>query len=357
MSKELVFQIHHRYGRLRTGTVTINGRQLTTPAIVQTGSALGTLTPAELRASGVQAIKQDAMDYWRTGEQVADLHHLLGWPGILVTASGADKAYRWAKPRGRKAAGVNFHDPVSGQLKFYTPAAALQIQRALGADLTQGFARNADYFAPVDDLVAAAQQTGAWLADQPTVAGDLAPVVGGGLKRVRQASAAAVPATAGGYSIMGVDEAVPVEEQRRLVNEVLAMLDETKPCYLPTTGSVGQLAAMLLCGVDLIDSDLAGREAGMGNALVGYGRLHLDRERFAGDEQSLDPRCACDVCRRGVSRATIHHLLVNEQPLGERYLLIHNLFAVNHLVRAFRQMIEHGHVSTDFRDLAGGAHQ
>lgn len=45
MRKKLTFQINHHYQDMRTGTVTVNGRQLVTPAIVQTGSALTTLTP------------------------------------------------------------------------------------------------------------------------------------------------------------------------------------------------------------------------------------------------------------------------------------------------------------------------
>ncbi|MDD6431923.1 MAG: tRNA-guanine transglycosylase [Lactobacillaceae bacterium] len=352
MSKKLTFQIKHRYQTMRTGVVTVNGRQLETPAIVQTGSALTTLTPTELRRSGVQAIKQDAMDYWRSPDDLGDLHDLLGWPGILVTASGADQAYRWAKPRGRKKDGVSFHDPDNNQLRFYTPQDALAEQQRLGADISQGFARDDDYFAPVDDLTAAATQTTTWLTKQPDLAGDLAPIVGGGLLWVRKASLAAVPDSVAGYSIMGVTLDVPTTEQARLVTEVVAMLDEAKLRYLPTTGDLHQLVTMLLSGVDLIDSDLAGREAAMGNALVGTHCLHLDREHFAHDNQLLDSECTCPVCQAKVSRAAIHHLLVTGQPVGERYLLIHNLFTINQLVTQVREMIARGQVTAELRKFA-----
>lgn len=352
MSKKLTFQINHRYQTMRTGVVTVNGRQLVTPAVVQTGSALTTLTPAELKHSGVQAIKQDAMDYWRSADDLGDLHALLGWSGILVTASGADQAYHWAKPRGRKKDGVSFHDPDNNQLRFYTPQDALAEQQRLGADISQGFARDDDYFAPVDDLNAAATQTAAWLTTQPALAGDLAPLVGGGLLRVRKASLAAIPESVAGYSIMGVTPDVPTAEQVRLVTEVVAMLDTAKLRYLPTTGDLHQLIAMLFSGVDLIDSDLAGREAAMGNALVGTQRLHIDRERFARDKQPLAPECGCPVCQVKVSRAAIHHLLVTGQPVGERYLLMHNLFTIDQLVAQIREMITTGQVTAELREFA-----
>lgn len=352
MSKKLTFKINHRYQAMRTGVVTVNGRQLTTPAIIQTGSALTTLTPVELMDCGTRAIKQDAMDYWRSPDDLGDLHKLLGWSEILVTASGADQAYHWAKPRGRKKDGVSFHDPANGQLRFYTPQEALAEQARLGTDISQGFARDDDYFAPVDDLNAAADQNARWLTEQPELAGDLAPIVGGGLLRVRRASLGSVPAVASGYSIMGITPDVPVTEQVRLVTEVIAMLAPEKLRYLPTSGDLHQLVAMLLRGVDLIDSDLAGREAAMGNALVGTNRLHLDRERFARDDQPLAKQCACPACRTGISRATIHHLLVTQQPVGERYLLLHNLFTINQLVSQIQQMITEHRVPITLRKFA-----
>ncbi|MFR0771722.1 MAG: hypothetical protein ACLSH6_07585 [Limosilactobacillus pontis] len=48
---------------MRVGTVTVNGRQLTTRQSSRR-ECPDYLTPTELKACGVQAIKQDAIDYW-----------------------------------------------------------------------------------------------------------------------------------------------------------------------------------------------------------------------------------------------------------------------------------------------------
>lgn len=344
MTAQINFQVQHQgAGAARTGELTVNGRQALTPAIVQKGSATTTLTPAELHQCGTQVVKRGVLDSWRHFKdhltELPDLHALMHWDGLIVTDSGATQAYSWAKPRGRKPAGVNFHDPQTGAMHFYTPADALAIQQTLGADVRQSFARIADYFAPVDDLNAAVDQTAAWLQNESLPKNCLATIVGGGLKRARRANVNAVPASVAGYSIAGVDATVPTEEQTRLVREVIAMLPGAKLRYLPTSGDLRQLLLLASSGIDLIDSDLAGREASMGNALVGSHRLHLDRDHLALDQGVLVPDCDCPVCQAGISRAWIHQLLVRHQPLGERYLLLHNLFTVNQAMASLRAAI------------------
>lgn len=331
----------------RTGLLTVNGHQVVTPAVVQTGDVIGILTPGELSKCQTQLIKVNVINYWRRFDdhlsQLGDLHRLTGWHGVILTDPGAKQAYQWAKPRGRKPGGVHFHDPRTNEMKFYTPLEALQGQVTLGADIMQSFARMADYYAPVDDLNAAVDQTTDWLHNFPLPANCLATIVGGGLKRARQTNIAALPMSIAGYSIAGVEAMVPIGEQQRLIKELIAMLPITGLRYLPTTGNLLQLFTMLASGVDLIDSDLASRETSMGNALEGFHRLHLDRNHFSVDQSPIASGCACPVCQGGVSRARIHYLLVHHQPLGERYLLIHNLFTINQMVAKFRTAIMTNH--------------
>lgn len=327
----------------RLGKLNVNGKTMPTPNVVQTGSAITALTARELAATGTQAIKEPVLSWWlKYGGQVGklgDLHKLMNWPGIIVTAPGTDKVYQWAKPRGRKKGGVSFHDPLTGQMKFYTPQLASQVQQRLGGDITLAFSRAAAYFAPVDDLNAAVAQTAGWLS-QNLSPNMLAPVVGGGLKRARQASADAAKAAApAGYFIAGIEPAVPENEQGRILAEVAGMLPAAGVRYLPTSGSLHQLVTAVASGIDLVDSDLASREASLGNAITGGRLLHLDREHFAFSTQVLLDQCGCPVCQAGVTRAYIHYLLDQHAPLGTRFLLLHNLFTVNHLLSGMRQAI------------------
>lgn len=345
LQASLNFEIQQRVPgqEARLGKLDVNGKTMPTPNVVQTGSAITTLTAHELAATGTQAVKKSVLSWWlKYGgqmEKLGDLHKLMNWPGIIVTAPENDKVYQWAKPRGRKKGGVSFHDPLTGQMKFYTPQLASQMQQRLGGDITLAFYRAAAYFAPVDDLNAAVAQTAGWLS-QGVASNMLAPIVGGGLKRARQDSIDAAKAAApAGYFIAGIEPAVSQNEQGRILTEITGMLPAAGLRYLPTSGSLHQLVTAAASGIDLIDSDLAAREASLGNAIAGAHLLHLDREHFAFSSQVILDQCGCPVCRAGVTRAYIHYLLGQQAPLGTRFLLLHNLFTVNHLLSGMRRAI------------------
>lgn len=347
---------HSQAGTGRTGELVANGHALRTPNVVQVGSVTGTISGPDLQAVGVAAIKQSALKWWlRYGDhlsQLGDLHDFLHWDGLLLVDPGEKQAYHWAKPRGRKKGGVSFHDPADHQLKFYTPQIAADLQVKLGSDLNPTFARAAGYYDPVDDLNAAVDQTNHWLtATSPANA--LGAVVGGGLKRARQKSVTA-NLTAGftGVRLAGIDPTVPLTEQKRIVDEVLKMLPEAQLRYLPTIGSLEHLLVMLNQGIDLVDSDLASRQAALGNAIVGFTTLHLDREHFALDRRVLAKGCQCPVCQAGISRAVIHHFLLTSGALGIRYLLLHNLTVVNQLVSKLQTAINAGQGTEFLENLA-----
>lgn len=359
MVKEVKFNLISRDHQARTGELISGQQKFTTPCLVQTGTAITTLTAGELRGLGVEAIKQSVLPYWlAAGEgnhpQFGDLHQRMHWPALLVSDSGAEQAYRWAKPRGRKKNGVSFHEPATGQQKFYTPELAMEWQHKLGGDLVSTFARWEDYYAPVDDLQAAAKQTASWLPDQSS-ANVLVSVVGGGLKRVRQASVtAAVKQSPFGYRIDGIDPDVKLAEQVRLVKEVSTMLPTFGLRYLPTSGSLEQVLLAIIAGIDLVDTDCAGQAARHGVAFAGTKRIHLDKEHLMADQAPLVTGCQCPTCQAGYSRSYLHQLVLANQPLATRLLLSHNLFVLNQLVDELRQAIADGQVDAFAHRLAIG---
>lgn len=359
MESKLKFNIQAESGNARTGHLQLGSRMATTPMLVQTGMVPAILNSGELAALGTQAIKQSALEYWLRAQGqpdqlgFADIHEHLRWPGIVVGASGADQAYRWAKPRGRKKTGVSFHEPATGQQKMYTPQLAQQWQRLLGCDLLVGFARWEDYYAPVDDLQAAAQQTAEWLRMDRQLLNTLAPVVGGGLKRVRQASVVVAQATHScGYALLGIDRAVKLAEQRRVIGEIVGMLPTEGLRYLPACGALEQVLMAIAQGMDIVDSDCAATTALHGTAYLGTKRLHLTQEHLAGDSRTLVPGCQCPTCQAGYSRAYLHQLLQGQSPVGVRLLTVHNLFVLNQLVDRLRQAIAAGRLAKLMADLA-----
>lgn len=359
MKSKLEFEIQAQSGLARCGQLRCGHRQAVTPLLVQTGAVTAILTSSELAAAGTHAVKQSALDYWlRAAGQpdqlgVTDLHDYLHWSGIIVGTPGAAQAYRWAKPRGRKPTGVSFHDPATRQQKLYTPQLAQQWQQFLGCDLQVGFARWENYYAPVDDLQAAAHQTAAWLETAEWPANALAPVVGGGLKRVRRASVAAAQSVQpGGYALLGIDPTVKLAEQRRILGELAGLLPEAGIRYLPTCGALEQVLVATAQGMDIIDSDCAATTALHGGAYVGTKRLHLTKEHMADDSRVLVPGCQCPTCQAGYSRAYLHQLIQEQSPVGVRLLIVHNLFVLNRLVDQLRQAIRADRLAEFMANLA-----
>lgn len=344
MTKKVIFELSVQHQHARSGRLTVADHQLLTPLLVQTGSTVATLTSEELQHLGVKAIKQAVLPYWlAAGEeqqpQFTDLHARLKWPGLIVGVAGSEQAYRWAKPRGRKKDGVSFHEPQTGQQKRYTPAMALTWQARLGCDLQTTFSRWENYYAPVDDLRAAGQQTSTWLPD-PWPQNTLAAIAGGGLKRVRRLGIQAAVAHAPfGYAIVGVDPEVKLAEQVRLLTEVTTMLPSKGLRYFPTAGSIEQALLAMVAGMDLVDTDCAGQAAQHGVAFNGLKRLHLAKEHLIRDTATLVPGCQCPTCQAGYSRSYLHQLVITRQPLGTRLVLVHNLFVLNKLVAELRQAI------------------
>lgn len=358
MKKQVKFNLNKQSGNARTGLLQVDEKQVTTPALVQTGDTITTLTPGELTKLGTTAIKQSVLPYCLAASEgqhpdFGDLHTRLQWPGLVVGDTGAEQAYRWAKPRGRKKNGVSFHEPASGQQKLYTPEIAMEWQAKLGCDLQSTFARWENYYSPVDDLQAAAKQTASWL--DTANPGSLATITGGGLKRLRRFSVEAVQGHQfSGYNLAGIDEDVKLTEQVRVIRETTAMLPAAGVRYLSTCGSLEQALLAIINGIDLVDSDCAGQAARHGVAFNRTKRIHLVKEHFLADQGPLVSGCGCPTCRAGYSRSYLHQLTLAKSPLGVRLLLIHNLYAVNHLLAQLRQAIATGQVDDFADDLAIG---
>lgn len=354
--KKLTFNIQDSDGQARTGELMVNHRQVKTPALVQVGGELGKIPGQSLQEIGVQAVKVKGMTAWlNEAEQLTDLHRTYHWPGLLLVDLQTELAYQWAKPRGKKGDGVRFHDPQTGQLKFWQPALGRQVQELLGADILQSFARNDDYYAPVDDLAAGTEQTAAWLGDvteQATTS--LGAVTGAGLKRLRQISIQAVDHWGfAGYQLEEVPANLSLAEFRRIINEMIPMMAPQRLRYLPTAGGLFEVFTAVSAGIDLIDSDIAARKASAGVALVkgGASELHLGQERFAGEGQVLDPQCQCLLCQQAYTRQALHQLVINHDYLGEQLLLEHNLLVLERLMARIRLAIRQQELDKFIREF------
>jgi queuine tRNA-ribosyltransferase len=71
------------------------------------------------------------------------------------------------------------------------------------------------------------------------------------------------------------------------------------------------------------------------------GAINLKNAKYQLDENPIDPKCDCPVCRR-YSRAYIRHLFVAEEMLAMRLAVMHNLYFYNKLMEKIRNALDEG---------------
>ena len=136
MSK-LEFTINQSDRQARTGLLQVNGRQIETPALVASGDELAKLSPIQLNQAGVSAVKTSGLKRWLKYDSMTEGIRetsivFFQWDGLLLVDLETEEAYHLAKAAEKKHDGVRFHDPATGQLKFWQPETALQVQKHLG---------------------------------------------------------------------------------------------------------------------------------------------------------------------------------------------------------------------------------
>lgn len=277
--------------------------------------------------------------------------------------------------------GVEFRSHKDGSSHFFTPEKAIEIQANLGADIIMAFDECAPYPSTDEYYRASMERTHRWLdrciehkktlerthltptlSYQERVAGGrvrsiqstppqdqlLFGIVQGGMnKQLREESAQFVSSKGlSGVAIGGVAVGETRETQREQVEWVMPHLPKDVPHYLMGIGAPLDLVEFVARGVDMFDCVLPTRLARNGAAWVverethrvGRGeRIQIKNARFANDPTVLDSSCTCSTCAR-FSRAYIHHLFMENEPLGMQLLSIHNLHV---LIEEMRQIREH----------------
>ncbi|MGN0174195.1 MAG: tRNA-guanine transglycosylase, partial [Acutalibacteraceae bacterium] len=82
------------------------------------------------------------------------------------------------------------------------------------------------------------------------------------------------------------------------------------------------------------------------------GILNLNNAKYMLDEEPLDSKCSCPVCKKH-SRAYIRHLLKAGEMLGMRLCVIHNLHFYNTLMEDIRKAIDEVRFEEFYRSKKG----
>jgi queuine tRNA-ribosyltransferase len=326
-----------------------------TPAFMPVGThgAVKSLSPDELAATGSRIILGNTYHlYLRPGHEViaglGGLHDFMAWSGPILTDSGGFQIFSLAALRKVEDHGVDFRSHLDGSSHTITPEKAIEIQAALGSDISMVLDECPPATATKDSIAQAMRRTTHWGARCKQAFGDgrgraLFGIVQGGVHEdLRREHAAEIVAIGfDGYAVGGVSVGEAPEQVLAVGRLMGELLPARAPRYMMGLGSPQDLLHLIGYGFDMFDCVMPTRNARNGMLFTSRGPLHIKNETFARDRRPVDAGCSCYGCCR-FSRAYLRHLFLSGEILGHRINTLHNLAFYQSLMRGAREAIQDG---------------
>jgi queuine tRNA-ribosyltransferase len=346
------FTVGRTLGAARAGTLTLPHGTIRTPAFMPVGThgVVRGLSAADVRRTGAQIILGNTYHlHIRPGEDVVramgGLHRFTTWDRPMLTDSGGFQVFSLEGLRRIEEDGVTFQSHVDGTTRKLTPERAMEIQRALGADIAMAFDHVVPGQAPYDLAREGMERTLRWLERCRVRHAELDgtqtlwPIVQGGTHddlRLRSLEGTLERGPWSGVAIGGLSVGEPKPVMHRVLELLEPGLPREIPRYLMGVGFPADLLEGIARGVDLFDCVAATRNGRHGTAWLPSGRVNVRGAALKGSTEPLDPECDCETCTT-YPRGYLRHLFVVEDILGLRLVSIHN---VRFLVRLGEQARE-----------------
>lgn len=351
------FEVLHKdaHTNARRGVLHTAHGDVPTPVFMPVGTAgaVKAMSNESLEALGSRLILANTYHlYLRPGheriERIGGLHQFMSWNGAILTDSGGYQVFSHRELRSINEEGVQFRSHIDGSRNFFTPEKVIDIQRALGSDITMVFDDCTPYPVGHVDAEASMELSMRWAKKcqehwkrQDDGSRALFGIVQGSVYPDLRMRSAETLLTLGfpGMAIGGLSVGEPKDVMYEVVAATAPMLSWDKPRYLMGVGTPEDLVRCIAMGIDMFDCVLPTRNARNGCLFTSQGRILIKNAVYAEDEGPLDPACSCPTCRR-YSRAYLRHLFLSGEHLSAVYNTIHNLTFYLDMMRKIREAIE-----------------
>jgi len=337
-----------RRGRLHTPHGTVE-----TPFFMPVGTygAVKTVGVEDLEAMGFEQILSNTYHLsQRPGEELVrrrgGLHKFMGWRGSILTDSGGYQVMSLSKHRTITNEGVTFKSHLDGHEIFLTPERSIEIQAALGVDISMSLDECPPFPCTREEAAAAMNRTHLWaprnLAARTGEQAIFGIVQGGVHMDLRTESAeflASLPFD--GFAVGGVSVGEPTEMQRPVVQHTAPLLPQNKARYLMGVGHPGDILHAVACGIDMFDCVLPTRMARHHALYTLNGRVNAAGAKWSEHDGPFDEDSVFPTTER-YSAAYIRHLFKVDEPLGARLATLHNLAFYARLMSEIREAITAG---------------
>ena len=326
---------------------------------VGTGGAVKALHLEELR-NEVKApimLSNTYHLYLRPGADIISkaggLHRFNGWDRPILTDSGGYQIYSLGDIRKFTDNGVVFQSHIDGSKHLFTPEKAIDVQRALGADIIMAFDECTPY--PCDPAYAkkSMKRTHHWLArcydhfHQTTCAHgysqNLFPIVQGSIYReLREESARFISGfESPGYAIGGLSVGEPASVMYGMTALVCDILPDDKPRYLMGVGTPANILESIALGVDMFDCVIPTRNGRNGMLFTRNGIINIKNEKWKEDFSPLEADGEVFTDRQ-YSKAFLRHLFISKEILASMVATMHNLGFYIWLMKSAREQVMQG---------------
>ena len=349
-------------GHARRGEFVTPHGKVQTPVFMNVGTQgaiKGALSARDLTELGCQIELSNTYHlHVRPGDslvkEMGGLHKFMTWEGPILTDSGGFQIFSLAKLRKITEEGVNFNSHVDGRHIFMGPEESMRIQANLGSDIAMAFDECIKIPSPKDYVQRSCDRTYRWLErckkalqsynqeddavnpgqmlfgiNQGTIFHDLR------IEHMKKIADLDLP----GYASGGLAVGETHQEMYDTIEAVEEYMPKDKPRYLMGVGTPSNILESVSRGVDFFDCVMPARNGRHGHLFTWKGIINIKNEKYARDEQPIDPQCGCPVCRR-YSRAYIRHLFKADEMLALRLAVAHNLFFYNSLMANIRKALD-----------------
>jgi len=360
-----------RIGKLKTKSGTAE-----TPFFmpVATRAVTKGMTSEELKEMKVQAVISNALIlYLRQGSEIikkaGGIRKFMNHKGINFTDCGGFQMYSKNIYLNSTEKGVLFRNPISGEKLFITPEKDIEIQLDIGSDVAMCLDSMPMYEHSKKQIEESGEKTMAW-AKRCKLHHDklqekipkakrqmLFGIIQGGIfedLRIKEAQEL-MKLDFDGYSIGGFGLGETIQEEFNVVKAVKKVLPENKPVYLMGIGTPLEILKGIELGVDVFDSRIPTQSARRGTLFTSKGKIKISNEKYKFDYSPLDKKCTCFVCRN-YSKAFLRYELINEEPLGQRLAMYHNIYFLTKLIEKAKKEIKRGKFKEFLKDFEKSYH-
>jgi len=359
-----MFKLLKTEGTARRGELTTPHGTAQTPVFMNVGTQgaiKGAVSAHDLVDIGCQIELSNTYHlHLRPGDklvkEMGGLHKFMRWDGPILTDSGGFQVFSLSGLRKIKEEGVTFASHIDGLKIFMGPEESMQIQANLGSDIAMAFDECVENPSPYDYVKKSCERTLRWLErckvehdrlnQEPDAVNPDQMLFGinqGGtfpdLRVWHMKETAKIDCD--GYAIGGLAVGEPAEVMYEIIEAVEPHMPQDKPRYLMGVGTPTNIIEAVARGVDMFDCVLPARNARHGKLYTWEGALNIKNEKYKNDDQPIDPKCNCPVCR-SFSRAYLRHLFVAGEMLAMRLAVMHNLHFYNELMAQIRLALDEG---------------